>query len=78
MVEIKAMLKEAIFRTDQQPIGQIFRVKDLFTGTEWAKLSAGEKRQLGILYSNEYKNNQIHGVKKIDNNKQHHCVYKKL
>jgi len=78
VTEIKVMLNEAIFRTNQQPIGQIFRVKDLFTGTEWGKLSAGEKRQLGILYSNEYKNNQIHDVKKLENNKQHHSVYQRL
>ena len=77
MVDLKEMLKEAIRRTSVQPAGQRFCVKDLFTGTEWNMLDVGSKRQLGILYSKEYKRGGIQGIVRVENNKQHHNVFMK-
>ncbi len=78
MIELQEMLKTAIELTSQQPMGCKFEIKKLFSGTEWDKLTAGEKRHLGIMYSNEYKNGKIKGIRKIENNKQHHNMYEKL
>ena len=78
MAELKKWLKEVVFRATQQPKGQIFEIKMLFTGTEWNKLSVGEKRQLGSLFSNELKEGNIPDIIRVENNKQHHNVYQKI
>ena len=78
MAVLQEMLQKAILLTMQQPTGQAFEVKKLFPGIEWDKMTVGEKRQLGTLYSNEYKNGRIKGIRRIENNKQHHNVYLKL
>ena len=78
MAVLQEMLQKAILLTMQQPAGRTFEVKKLFPGTEWDKMTVGEKRQLGTLYSNEYKNGRIKGIRRIENNKQNHSVYLKL
>lgn len=77
MADLRKMLDKAISLTKQQPPGREFEVKMLFSGTEWDELDVGEKRQLGILYSKEYKEGRLPGIQRIENNRQHHSVYRK-
>ena len=78
VAELSTWLREAIRCTSRQQQGKKFEVKELFTGTEWDNLTSGEKRQLGVLYSSEYREGRIPSVRKIDNNKQHHSMYERI
>ena len=78
MVDLEERLAEAIKLTKRQPIGSKFVVRKLFSGTYWDELTVGEKRLLGTMYSNAYKNGNIPGIIKLENNKQHHSVYERI
>ena len=78
MADLPNWLRDAVQRTSEQPPGKKFEVKNLFKGVEWDKLTSGEKRQLGILYSTEYKEGRIPSIRRITNNKQHHNMYEKF
>lgn len=74
------MLEEAINRANQQPVGTEFEVKDLFLlGAEWKDaLSAGEKTQLGRMFSNAFENKRIPNIIRIDVKKGKPNKYRKI
>lgn len=65
-------------RIDSLNNGTVFVVKDLFLGTDWDKLSSGEKKGFGRYFSNCVKEGQITSVCRDGENKAHSAKYKKV
>ena len=57
--------------------GQVFEVKDLFQGSKWNELTAGEKKGFGRYFSNQYKEGLLPGLEKVADGKTHHSRYQK-
>lgn len=60
MEKAKQMIKE--MRT-----GSKFTLRELFEGTDWMKLSAGERRKFGKYFKKEVDLNHVEGIPDSDN-----------
>lgn len=58
--------------------GEIFLVKDLFKGYEWARISLNERRNLGSLWLNVVNSDPTLGVQALDKTTSNQQKYKKL
>lgn len=55
--------------------GAVFEVKNLYEGTTWNKLTAGEKKSFGRYFSNQIKDGILPDVYKNGEGKTHHNKY---
>lgn len=71
------LLNQAIHQLNNLQQGEIFLVKDLFTGYLWNRESKAERLMLGTLFLNYARQNpsQIQILKKLSSNQQ---KYQKL
>lgn len=58
--------------------GEIFLVKDLFKGYEWARISINERRNLGSLWLSVVNSDPTLGVQALDKTTSNQQRYKKL
>lgn len=76
-MDYEKLLCETRKGIESLPHGQTFLVKDLFRGTEWSKLSPGDKRGFGRCFKNMVLNKKVAGVRyvgKADNNSAQYQV----
>ncbi len=59
-------------------IGEQFEVKSLFSGTQWEKLSTGDRRSFGKYFSSQVKDGELPGVRKVGECKNHHNMYERI
>lgn len=76
-MDYEKLLGRARKNIENLPRGQVFFVKDLFRGTEWSRLSRGEKLGFGKFFKNAVSNQRIPAVQylgKADNNSAQYQV----
>jgi len=76
-MDYEGWYKKALASLRTLSSGDTFETKDLFKGTDWDKLTNGEKRGFGRYFSSKVKDGAIENVIKIGEGKTHHNRYKK-
>ncbi len=71
------LLASAKITAEQLRVGQTFVVKNLFLGTEWAALDAGDKRSFGRFFKRKVSLGQIPNISVFGEAKNHSTVYVK-
>lgn len=61
---------QARAKIDALSSGEIFELKDLFTGMEWGELSPAEKRSFGRFFSSEQSEGRIPNINRYDDGKR--------
>lgn len=72
MVDVNALLGEALKETDNLNDGEIFLVKDLFKGYFWNRIPRRARLLLGIFFLNHIQNTSgiIKPIEKTSSNQQ--------
>lgn len=76
-MDYSKLLEEASERIITIPVGQIFRAKDLFSGTEWNQLQKGEKLSFGKRFKNAVLDGEFPNVVYIGKAENNSAQYRK-
>lgn len=76
-MDYSKLLEEARERIATISIGQIFRVKDLFPGTQWNQLQRGEKLSFGKRFKNAVSDGEFPNVVYIGKAENNSAQYQK-
>ncbi|MCM1244569.1 MAG: single-stranded DNA-binding protein [Roseburia sp.] len=71
--------EEALSHIDKEiKTGQVFEVKELFTGNKWNQLQRGEKQSFGRYFSSKVKDGALTSVSLQGESKSRHNMYVKV
>ncbi len=76
-MDMEMWINKAILSIGKISVGEAFTLKDLFTGTEWKQLSAGEVRDFGRKFKSSVLNEKIPGISHVGKAKNGSNLYRK-
>ena len=65
-MDVNVWMEKARQMIKEMRTGSMFTLRKLFEGTDWTKLSAGERRKFGKVFKKEVDQNHVEGVPASD------------